>query len=72
MHRGSARKLLIQYGVQYGVAEGPRTLDSLTIVPAFRQLGQVDVLVAANQRHCQVASMAGCAVNPEKPGPVFA
>lgn len=69
-HFHSARKLLIQYGV----AEGLRTLDALQLAIALdlRQLGQVDVLVAADQRLCRVASMAGCpAVNPEKPGPVL-
>jgi predicted nucleic acid-binding protein len=66
-----ARKLLIQYGV----AEGLRTLDALQLAIALdlRQLGQIHVLVAADQRLCRVASMAGCpAVNPEKPGPVLA
>ena len=70
-HFHGARKLLIQYGV----AEGLRTLDALQLAIALdlRQLGQVDVLVAADQRLCRVASMAGCpAVNPEKPGPVLA
>jgi len=70
-HFHSARKLLIQYGV----AEGLRTLDALQLAIALdlRQLGEVDVLVAADQRLCKVASMAGCsAVNPEKPGPVLA
>jgi hypothetical protein len=49
-HFHSARKLLIQYGV----AEGIRTLDALqlAIAPDLRQLGQVDVLVAADQRLC--------------------
>jgi predicted nucleic acid-binding protein len=70
-HFHSARRLLIQYGV----AEGLRTLDALQLAIALdlRHLGQVDVLVAADQRLCRVASIAGCsAVNPEKPGPVFA
>jgi predicted nucleic acid-binding protein len=70
-HFHSARRLLIQYGV----AEGLRTLDALQLAIALdlRQLGQVEVLVAADQRLCRVASMAGCsAVNPEKPGPVLA
>jgi predicted nucleic acid-binding protein len=69
-HFHSARRLLIQYGV----VEGLRTLDALQLAIALdlRQLGQVDVLVAADQRLCRVASMAGCsAVNPEKPGPVL-
>lgn len=70
-HFHSARKLLIQYGVE----EGLRTLDALQLAIAFdlRQLGQADVLVAADQRLCKVASMAGClAVNPEKSGPMLA
>lgn len=69
-HFHSARKLLIQYGV----AEGLRTLDALQLAIALdlRQLRQADVLVAADQRLCRVASMAGCAaVNPEEPGPVL-
>jgi predicted nucleic acid-binding protein len=69
-HFHSARRLLMQYGV----AEGLRTLDALQLAIALdmRQLGQVDVLVAADQRLCRVASIAGCsAVNLEKPGPVF-
>jgi predicted nucleic acid-binding protein len=69
-HFHSARRLLIRYGVP----EGLRTLDALQLAIALdlRQLGQVDVLVAADQRLCRVASAAGCsAVNPEKPGPVL-
>jgi hypothetical protein len=67
----SARKLL----VQYGVAEGLRTLDALQLAMALdlRQMGHITVLVAAEQRLCRVASLAGCsAVNPEQPGPVLA
>ena len=70
-HFHSGRKLL----VQYGVSEGLRTLDALqlAIAPDLRQLGLIGLLVAADQRLCRVASMAGCvAVNPEKPGPVLA
>jgi len=70
-HFHSARKLL----VQYAASEGLRTLDALQLAIALdlRQLGQIGVLVAADQRLCRVASMAGCAsVNPEKPGPVLA
>jgi predicted nucleic acid-binding protein len=70
-HFHSARRLL----VRYGVSEGLRTLDALQLAIALdlRQLGQIGVLVAADQRLCRVASMAGCAfVNPEKPGPVLA
>jgi len=70
-HFHGARTLLIQYGVP----EGLRTLDALQLAIALdlRQLGHVDMLVAADQRLCRVASMAGCpAVNPEKPGPLLA
>jgi predicted nucleic acid-binding protein len=70
-HFHGARKLL----VQYGVPEGLRTLDALQLAIALdlRQLGHIGVLVAADQRLCRVASMAGCAaVNPEKPGPMLA
>jgi predicted nucleic acid-binding protein len=69
-HFHSARNLLIRYGV----TEGLRTLDALQLAMALdlRQLGRIDVLVAADQRLCKVAALAGCpAVNPEKPGPVL-
>jgi hypothetical protein len=70
-HFHHPRKLLIQYGA----AEGLRTLDSLQLAIALdlQHLGQIDLVVAADQRLCRVASMAGCsAVNPEKPGAVLA
>jgi len=70
-HFQSARKLL----VQYGVAEGLRTLDALQLAFALdlRQIGYITVLVAADQRLCRVATLAGCsAVNPEQSGPVVA
>ncbi len=57
--------------MRYGVTDGLRTLDALQLAIALdlRQLGLVDVIVAADQRLCRVASLAGCsAVNPEKPG----
>ena len=69
-HFQSARKLL----VRYGVAEGLRTLDALRLAMALdlQQLGQISVLVAADQRLCRVASLAGCsAVDPEQSGPVL-
>ena len=69
-HFHGARRLL----VQYGATEGLRTLDALQLAIALdlRQLGHIGVLVAADQRLCRVASMAGCAaVNPDKPGPVL-
>jgi hypothetical protein len=38
----------------------------------LQQLGQITVLVAADQRLCRIASLAGCsAVNPEQLGPVL-
>lgn len=54
-HFHSARRLL----VQYGVSEGLRTLDALQLAIALdlRQLGQISVLVAADQRLCRVGSM---------------
>jgi len=70
-HFHTARKLL----VRYGVSDGLRTLDALQLAIAvdLHQLGQIGLLVAADQRLCRVASMAGCvSVNPEKPGPVLA
>ena len=69
-HFQSARKLL----VRYGVVEGLRTLDALQLAMALdlQQLGQIAVLVAADQRLCRIASLAGCsAVNPEQSGPVL-
>jgi predicted nucleic acid-binding protein len=69
-HFQSARKLI----VQYGLVEGLRTLDALQLAVALdlRRTGQITVLVAADQRLCRVASLAGCsAVNPEQPGPVL-
>jgi len=69
-HFQSARKLL----VRYGAAEGLRTLGALQLAVALdlRQAGHINLLVAADQRLCRVASLAGCsAVNPEQPGPVL-
>jgi predicted nucleic acid-binding protein len=69
-HFHAARKLLIQYGIP----EGLRTLDALQLAMAIdlRDVGQIEVIVAADQRLCRIASMAGCdAVNPEKPGPAL-
>lgn len=70
-HYQTARTLL----VRYGVAEGLRTLDALQLAIALDllQFGLIAVIVAADQRLCRVASLAGCsAVNPEKPGPLLA
>jgi predicted nucleic acid-binding protein len=69
-HFQSARKLL----VQYGVGEGLRTLDALQLAIALdlQRLGHIAVLVAADQRLCRVAPLAGCtAINPEQPGPIL-
>ena len=57
--------------MQYGVEEGLRTLDALQLAVALdlRDLGQIDALVAADQRLCRVASLAGCtAIDPEQSG----
>jgi predicted nucleic acid-binding protein len=70
-HYQTARTLL----VRYGVTDGLRTLDALQLAIAFdlRQLGLIDLIVAADQRLCQVASLAGySAMNPEKPGSLLA
>ena len=69
-HFQSARHLLIQYGV----TEGLRTLDALQLAIALdlRRSGYVGMMVSADQRLCQVSSLAGCpAVNPAKPGPIL-
>ena len=69
-HFQSARKLL----VRFGVVEGLRTLDALQLAVALdlRRTGHIAVLVAADQRLCRVAPLAGCsAVNPEQSGPVL-
>jgi hypothetical protein len=61
--------------IRYGAAEGLRTLDALQLAIALdlRQLGQIDTLVAADQRLCWIAAMAGgSAVDPDKPGPLMA
>lgn len=68
-HYQTARTLL----VRYGAAEGLRTLDALQLAIALdlQQFGLIAVIVAADQRLCRVATLAGCpAVNPEKPGPL--
>jgi len=69
-HFQSARKLLVQYGVD----EGLRTLDALQLAIALdlHRLGDITALVAADQRLCRVAPLAGCtAINPEQPGPLL-
>jgi len=69
-HFQTARKLLIRYGV----TEGLRTLDALQLAVALdlKQMGHITILVAADQRFCLIASLAGCAaVNPEQLSPIL-
>jgi predicted nucleic acid-binding protein len=69
-HYHVARTLL----VKFGATEGLRTLDALQLAIALdlKQLGQVSLMVTADQRLSRVAPLAGCpAVNPERPGPVL-
>jgi hypothetical protein len=43
----------------------------LAVALELREAGLIDLIVAADQRLCRIASLAGCpAVNPEKPGPL--
>jgi hypothetical protein len=66
-HYQAARTLLMKYGAE----EGLRTLDALQLAIALdlQGAGLITIIVAAGQRLCRVASLAGCAsVNPEKPG----
>ncbi len=68
-HYQAARVLL----VKFGPTEGLRTLDALQLAVALdlRQSGLVSLFVAADQKLCRIASLAGCpSVNPEKPGPL--
>ena len=68
-HYQTARSLLVRYG-----SEGLRTLDALQLSVALglQQLGLISIMIAADQRLCQVASLAGCpTVNPEKPSPLL-
>jgi predicted nucleic acid-binding protein len=69
-HYHIARILL----AKFGATEGLRTLDALQLAVALdlKQSGQITLLVAADQRLCRTAVLAGRpAVNPEKPGPVL-
>ncbi|MGO8787813.1 MAG: type II toxin-antitoxin system VapC family toxin [Terriglobia bacterium] len=69
-HFHAARLLL----VKYGAAEGLRTLDALQLAVALdlKDTGQIAVLIAADQRLCRVATLAGCpAANPEQPSPTL-
>lgn len=66
-HFHAARLLL----VRYGATEGLRTLDALQLAIALdlKDTGQIVMLIAADQRLCRVATLAGCpAANPENPG----
>jgi hypothetical protein len=70
-HYHTARLLLVRYGAE----EGLRTLDALQLAVALglRRAGHISLLIAADQRLCRVAELAGCpAANPEKPGQVLA
>ncbi len=65
-HYQSARRLLTRYGVEMAL----RTLDSLQLALALdlHQLGQISVVVAADQRLCRVAEACGCpTINPADP-----
>jgi predicted nucleic acid-binding protein len=65
-HYQVARTLL----VKFGATEGLRTLDALQLAIALdlKQLGQVSLMVTADQRLSRVTPLAGCpAVNPESP-----
>ena len=67
-HFHAARVLL----VKYGATEGLRTLDALQLAIALdlKDTGHIATLVAADQRLCRVATLAGCpAANPEQPSP---
>lgn len=69
-HYQAARLLL----VRFGATEGLRTLDALQLAVALdlKQVARVSLFLAADQKLCRVAQLAGCpAVNPEKPGPVL-
>jgi predicted nucleic acid-binding protein len=68
-HFHAARLLL----VKYGATQGLRTLDALQLAIALdlKDTGQISVLIAADQRLCRVATLAGCpAANPEQPSPI--
>ena len=69
-HYHGARTLL----VKFGATEGLRTLDALQLAIALdlKELGQVSLVVTADQRLSRVAPLAGCpAVNPERPDPLL-
>ena len=65
-HFHGARRLL----VLHGVGEGLRTLDALQLSIALdlQHNGLVGVIIAADQRLCRVAELAGChAIDPQAP-----
>jgi hypothetical protein len=60
------------FSMEQRKAFGHSTTLQLAFALDLRQLGYIEVLVAADQRLCRVAPMTGCsAVNPEKPVPVL-
>lgn len=66
-HYQLARQLLIRYGATMSL----RTLDAIQLAVALDllQADAISVMVAADQRLCQVAEAAGCpAINPDRPG----
>jgi hypothetical protein len=68
-HYHRARVLL----AMYGATDGLRTLDALQLAIALElnQSGPIALLLAADQKLCRVAELAGCpAANPEQPGRV--
>jgi len=69
-HFHAARLLL----ANYGATEGLRTLRALQLAIALdlKAAGQIAALLAADQRLCRVATLAGWpATNPEQPGPTL-
>ena len=67
-HFHAARLLL----ARYGATEGLRTLDALQLAIAldWKDAGRIAALIAADQRLCRVARLAGCpATDPEQPSP---
>jgi predicted nucleic acid-binding protein len=65
-HFHAARLLL----VKYGATEGLGALDALQLAIALdlKGTGGIDVLLAADQRLCRIAILAGCpAINPQQP-----
>lgn len=67
LHYQQARQLLIRHGSTMSL----RTLDAIQLSVALDllQTGAISVLVAADQRLCQVAEASGCpSINPENPG----